>query len=158
MLVLSVPVLTRNLSKLQFLLAVAARPLFWPDPAILKTKKKKSHVWVGPFLQTTPEISKFSPDPSWRLGGKKKASECFCWHTFPFPVPSFQPSNLPWAFLLRNYLRRCFCRWYKFLLLVCSGRPAFSSSPLLLSRRSPNTGWRWWRRRGSRPYWSYTCY
>lgn len=45
MLVLSVPVLTRSPSRLQFLLAIATRLPFWPGPADLK--HRVNIVWVG---------------------------------------------------------------------------------------------------------------
>lgn len=58
--------------------------------------------------------------------------------------------------LAGDYLRRYFCRWCRFLLLVCSGRPVFSSSPRRLARLWPDTDWHWSPLRGSHQHQSYT--
>lgn len=152
MLVLSVPVLTRSPSRLQFLLAIATRLPFWPGPADLKTQGKHCLAWIRP--SNTTQIFKMCPDHV--LLKNRRSHECPHNKT---SAKSFLLTDVyRAAALVGDYLRRCFCRWCRFLLLVCSGRPVFSSSPLLLGPLWPNTGWRWSRPHGNRQHWSCTYY
>lgn len=59
MLVLSVPVLTRSPSRLQFLLAIATRLPFWLGPADLK--RRGNIVWVGPAFRIPLKQSEIYP-------------------------------------------------------------------------------------------------
>lgn len=121
--------------------------------------------WSGP--QNTTEIFKIYPDQVvWRVCSRSTHTQT--WNTqrrsnMQTPTRSEEKSFLRAQFCteqrcpLRDYLQRYFCRWCRFLLLVCSGRPVFSSSPRLRARLWPNIGWRWSLLRGSHRRRSYTC-
>lgn len=139
MLVLLVPVLTRSPSRLQFLLAIATRLPFWQGPADLKHRvtmfgldQPSEYHWNFQNL-TPPNIRRHSHKRPHKEGTQAPTRIC---------ADSFLPSRTVHAALLvGDYLQRYFCRWCRFLLLVCSGRPVFSSSPRLPERLWPDTGW-----------------
>lgn len=157
--VLSVPVLTMSLSRLQFLFAIATRLPFWPGPADLKGR-----VTMFGLDRSLPIPLKFS---------KCTRSERAVWpceftehtrehaltlaHIMRASARAFL-SNRCVQELVGKYLRRYFCRWCRFLLLSGSGRPAFSSNPRLPARPWPGRGWRWSRPRGSRRRQSCMCW
>lgn len=162
MLVLSVPVLTRSPSRLQFLLAIATRLPFWLGPADLKRR-------VTLFRLDQPSEYHWNfQNLLWPSGVACVLLEHTHEHvqTLTQTPAQIRHEHLQTRFystylyraalLVGDYLRRYFCRWCRFLLLVCSGRPVFSSSPRLPAPLWPDIDWHWSPLRGNRQRRSYT--
>lgn len=137
MLVLSVPVLTRSPSRLQFLLAIATRLPFWQGPADLKCRvtlfglgQHSEYQWN---FQNSPWPSSVECVHLQQYPHNESTYTCKCISTWQLCTEK--------AMLVGGYLQHYFCRWCRFLLLVCSGRRVFSSSPRLPARLWPDTGW-----------------
>lgn len=114
-------------------------------------------VWVGPVLQIPLKISKFTLTKCcgmcaygthrWTCTDKETPTK---WGAFAKLISTERSTRRSVAWLRAVYLRRYFCRWCRFLLLVGSGRPVFSSSPRLPARLWPDKGWHWSQLRGNR--------
>lgn len=104
-------------------------------------------VWVGPATRIPLKFSKFAPAFLARThlnmrthSHRRPHNEGVHTHVQRHFYSTDQCRAAP---LVGDYLQRYFCRWCRFLLLVCSGRPVFSSSPRLHARLWPDTGWHW---------------
>lgn len=119
-------------------------------------------VWIGPVLWIPLKFSKFTLTKWCGMCAFRTRTDTHkCPHnegTQTCRLISTWLICVEQRCLLGDYLRHYFCRWCRFLLLVCSGRPVFSSSPHLPVRLWPDIGWHWLPLRGNRQRWSCTCY
>lgn len=101
-----------------------------------------NNVWVGLAIRIPLKFIKMWPPSNIRRHSQKRPhKESAHMRTQISTLPFLLSETVHAALLVGDYLLRYFCRWCRFLLLVCSGRPVFSSSPRLPERLSPDTGW-----------------